>query len=77
MQKTTETGDVADAPLIAPPQRHSTTSGVEKIPQNRRTWTVPEDGEVSGRGGAKKKRGKKGTAPTRNWGTGANAVIVG
>ncbi|KAF8531930.1 hypothetical protein JB92DRAFT_2847601 [Gautieria morchelliformis] len=76
VQKIAETGGDVNANLIAPPQRHSTTSGLEEIPQKRRTWTVPEDGEVSGRGGVKK-RGKKGKAPTRHWGTGANAVAVG
>lgn len=76
MQKAAEKGADADAILIAPPQRHSTTSGLEEVPQKRRTWTVPEADEVSGRGGVKK-RGKKGKALPRHMGTGANAVAVG
>ncbi|KAF8579013.1 hypothetical protein K439DRAFT_1663427 [Ramaria rubella] len=76
VQKKVESGGDADTDLIAPPQRHSTTSGLEEMPKKKRTWTVPEEGEINGRGGVKK-RGKKGKAAAKHWGTGANAVAVG
>ncbi|KAF8519222.1 hypothetical protein BU17DRAFT_47909 [Hysterangium stoloniferum] len=76
VQKTVEAGGKANTDIIAPPQRHSKTSGVDNVPQQKRTWTVPEDGEASGRGGVKK-RGKKWKTLSKSWGTGANSIAVG
>ncbi|KAF8516573.1 hypothetical protein BU17DRAFT_50755 [Hysterangium stoloniferum] len=76
VQKTVDAGGKANTDIIAPPQRHSKTSGVDNVPQQKRTWTVPEDGEASGRGGVKK-RGKKGKTLSKSWGTGANSIAVG
>lgn len=63
-----------DMDVMARPQRHSTTSGLENVPLDKRTWAVPEAEEQRGRGGAKN-RGKK--KPAKNWGTGANSIAVG
>ncbi|KIJ46351.1 hypothetical protein M422DRAFT_66729 [Sphaerobolus stellatus SS14] len=75
VQKKMEAGDNSEADIVAPPQRHSSTSGVDLEALRRRTWTVPEEGEESGRGA--KQRGKKSRGPSRPWGTGANAIAVG
>jgi len=59
------------------PQRFSTTSGVEKAPSTKRTWTVgdaEEDGAVH-RGG--KKHQKKEKRPRPPQATGVNAIPVG
>lgn len=68
-------GENVDTDVLAAPQRHSTTSGMDHIPQQKRTWSVPQGDEISERGGAKK-RGKK-VNLLRNRGTGANAITVG
>lgn len=74
VQKKLDAGENTDTIVIAPPQRHSTTSGMEHVPQQKRTWSVPERDETSGRGGAKQ-RGKKTKRP-QHWATGANAITV-
>jgi len=78
VQKKLEAGDETEADMIARPQRHSTTSGMDVVPLKKRTWSVPEGEEESGRGGMKQ-RGKKGKnkVPGRSWGSGANSIPVG
>ena len=55
-------------------QRYSATSGVEKAPTVKRTWSVPEGDEEDKQ---KKKRGSKSKKGGRSLGTGVNAIPVG
>ena len=79
MQKERKAEGVTGVLDVERPQRHSTTSGVDQTPANKRTWTVPDEGdEGTHRGGQKhvkgdKKRGKR----QRDEGTGVNAIPVG
>ncbi|KAF6766603.1 hypothetical protein DFP72DRAFT_1057751 [Ephemerocybe angulata] len=62
------------------PQRFSTTSGLDEVPVNKRTWTVGDEVEPAHRGGKKHVRGKKKGSSSSNsspWSTGVNAIPVG
>ncbi|GJJ09799.1 hypothetical protein Clacol_004023 [Clathrus columnatus] len=75
IRKKADAGEDVDTIVVAPPQRHSTTSGLDHVPKAKRTWSVPQGDETTERGGTKK-RGKK-IKSSRSWGTGANAITVG
>lgn len=63
------------------PQRISTTSGIDVVPTNSRTWSVGDQVESVHRGGKKHVRGKKKSSSSSStaspWGTGVNAIPVG
>lgn len=64
--------------LDTAPNRHSSTSGVEKMHTQKRTWSVPEGDNEDGEKKLDKTRKKRGL-PKRSkmWGTGVNAIPVG
>ncbi|KAI0778433.1 hypothetical protein BD413DRAFT_465306 [Trametes elegans] len=75
--KSKQSGDAADTEDIQMerPQRYSATSGVEQMPSNKRTWSIPEEGD--GDAATRKRGSKKGKRPPRSQGTGVNAIPVG
>ncbi|EJD52117.1 hypothetical protein AURDEDRAFT_158968 [Auricularia subglabra TFB-10046 SS5] len=72
-----KTGGAEDSELPQP-QRHSKTSGEERVVAARKTWSIPEGDETAGRGGRKhaKPSTSKSKRPAKPWASGANAIAV-
>lgn len=77
LQTKSADGQVASEEQVVAPQRHSSTSGIDKQATKDRTWSVPDaDDGLTHRGGTKH-GGKSRTKRQKEWGTGVNAIPVG
>ncbi|KDQ63347.1 hypothetical protein JAAARDRAFT_29369 [Jaapia argillacea MUCL 33604] len=78
LEKQKANGEDVSTDLSQRPQRFSSTSGADQIPQGKHTWTVGDvdDGETH-RGGQRHAKKKRGERKPKFEATGVNAIPVG